>query len=85
MVYANDALARMFGYASAAELMSVAGPILYANPRRRQELERLLDEKGQYHNEEVEYQRKDGSRFYRHPTAPSPSRMRVAHRCISMA
>ena len=64
MVYANDALARMFGYASAAELMSVAGPILYANPRRRQELERLLDDKGQYHNEEVEYQRKDGSRFY---------------------
>ena len=64
MVYANDALARMFGYASATELMSVAGPILYANPRRRQELERLLDDKGQYHNEEVEYQRKDGSRFF---------------------
>ena len=64
MVYANDALARMFGYTSAAELMSVAGPILYANPRRRQELERLLDEKGQYHNEEVEYQRKDGTRFF---------------------
>ena len=64
MIYANDALARMFGYAGAAELMSVAGPILYANPRRRQELERLLDEKGQYHNEEVEYQRKDGSRFF---------------------
>ncbi len=64
MVYANDALARMFGYAGVAELMSAAGPILYANPRRRQELERLLDDKGQYHNEEVEYQRKDGSRFY---------------------
>ena len=64
MIYANDALARMFGYTSAAELMSVAGPILYANPRRRQELEKLLDEKGQYHNEEVEYQRKDGSRFF---------------------
>ena len=64
MVYANDALAKMFGYAGVAELMSAAGPILYANPRRRQELERLLDDKGQYHNEEVEYQRKDGSRFY---------------------
>ena len=64
MIYANDALARMFGYATAAELMTVAGPILYANPRRRQELERLLDDKGQYHNEEVEYQRKDGSRFF---------------------
>ncbi|MFI5268510.1 MAG: putative bifunctional diguanylate cyclase/phosphodiesterase, partial [Chloroflexota bacterium] len=64
MVYANDSLARMFGYGSVAELMSVAGPILYTNPRRRQELERLLDDKGQYHNEEVEYQRKDGSRFF---------------------
>ena len=64
MIYANDALARMFGYGGATELMSVAGPILYANPRRRQELEKLLDERGQYHNEEVEYQRKDGSRFY---------------------
>ncbi|HET7174868.1 MAG TPA: EAL domain-containing protein [Gammaproteobacteria bacterium] len=64
MIYANEALARMFGYASVAELMSVAGPILYANPRRRRELEILLDERGQYHNEEVEYQRKDGTRFY---------------------
>lgn len=64
MIYANEALARMFGYASVAELMSVAGPILYANPRRRQELETILDENGQYHNEEVEYQRKDGTRFY---------------------
>ncbi len=64
MVYANDALARMFGYQSAQELMSVAGPILYANPRRRQELQQLLEEHGRYQNEEVEYQRKDGSRFY---------------------
>ncbi|HSN18487.1 MAG TPA: EAL domain-containing protein [Gammaproteobacteria bacterium] len=64
MIYANEALARMFGYASAAELMSVAGPILYANPRRRQELTQLLDDQGQYRNEEVEYQRQDGSRFY---------------------
>ena len=64
MVYANEALASMFGYASTAELMSMAGPILYANPRRRQELTQLLDEHGQYRNEEVEYQRKDGSRFY---------------------
>ena len=64
MVYANDALAHMFGYQDAHELMSVAGPILYANPRRRQELQQLLEEHGRYQNEEVEYQRKDGSRFY---------------------
>ena len=64
MIYANEALARMFGYASVTELMNVAGPILYANPRRRQELTQLLDDHGHYRNEEVEYQRKDGSRFY---------------------
>src|SRR6201999_3420019 len=64
MVYANEALARMFGYTSAAELMNVAGPILYANPRRRQELTQLLDDVGHYRNEEVEYQRKDGTRFF---------------------
>jgi diguanylate cyclase (GGDEF)-like protein/PAS domain S-box-containing protein len=64
MIYANEALARMFGYTNTAELMSVAGPILYANPRRRQELTQLLDDQGQYRNEEVEYQRKDGTRFY---------------------
>jgi diguanylate cyclase (GGDEF)-like protein/PAS domain S-box-containing protein len=64
MIYANEALARMFGYTSATDLMNVAGPILYANPRRRQELTQLLDDRGQYRNEEVEYQRKDGSRFY---------------------
>ena len=64
LIYANDALARMFGYHDARELMSIAGPILYANPRRRQELQQLLEEHGRYQNEEVEYQRKDGSRFY---------------------
>ena len=64
MIYANEALARLFGYASTAELISMAGPILYANPRRRMELTQLLDDHGAYRNEEVEYQRKDGSRFY---------------------
>jgi diguanylate cyclase (GGDEF)-like protein/PAS domain S-box-containing protein len=64
MIYANDALARMFGYASAAELMSAAGPILYADPRRRGDLEVLLDTHGEYHDQEVEYQRKDGTRFF---------------------
>jgi diguanylate cyclase (GGDEF)-like protein/PAS domain S-box-containing protein len=64
MIYANESLARMFGYGSVSELMDVAGPILYANPRRRQELTQLLDDNGYYRNEEVEYQRKDGTRFF---------------------
>lgn len=64
MVYANEALARMFGYRTSAEFIAAAGPGLYANPRRRDELTRTLEEKGQYRNEEVEYQRRDGSRFF---------------------
>ena len=64
MIYANEALARMFGYPSADELIHAAGPILYADPRRRKELEELLDAHGQYHEAEVEYQRKDGTRFF---------------------
>ncbi|HLW73618.1 MAG TPA: CHASE domain-containing protein, partial [Gammaproteobacteria bacterium] len=64
MIYANEALARMFGYTGTAELIASAGPGLYVNPRRRDELTRLLEDPGHYRNEEVEYQRKDGSRFY---------------------
>jgi len=64
MVYANEALARMFGYRDAAEFIAHAGPGLYANPRRREELTRLLEEQGHYRNEEVEFQRRDGNRFY---------------------
>lgn len=64
LIYVNDALARMFGYSTAMELMSVPGPILYVNPRRREELQVMLEENLEYHDQEVEYQRKDGSRFH---------------------
>ena len=64
MVYANEALARMFGYRTSAEFIAAAGPSLYANPRRRDELTRVLEDRGHYRNEEVEYQRRDGSRFF---------------------
>ncbi|HET7922983.1 MAG TPA: EAL domain-containing protein, partial [Gammaproteobacteria bacterium] len=64
LVYVNEALVRMFGYATAEELMSTSGPILYVNPRRREELQSLLQDYSEYHDQEVEYQRKDGSRFF---------------------
>lgn len=61
--YVNDALVRMFGYASVEELLSVPGERLYRDPRRRQQLGALLEQRGFYRNEEVEYRRKDGSLF----------------------
>jgi diguanylate cyclase (GGDEF)-like protein/PAS domain S-box-containing protein len=64
LIYVNDSLARMFGYKTGAELMSIPGPILYADPRRREQLQALLEQNFEYHDQEVEYQRKDGSRFY---------------------
>jgi diguanylate cyclase (GGDEF)-like protein/PAS domain S-box-containing protein len=64
LIYVNDSLAQMFGYTTGVELMSVPGPILYSDPRRREELQALLEEDFEYHDQEVEYQRKDGSRFF---------------------
>lgn len=63
LAYANDALARMFGFDTPEEMVSHAGPILYADPARREELRNLLVRQGYYKNEEVEFIRPDGSRF----------------------
>ncbi|MGD8378845.1 MAG: EAL domain-containing protein [Gammaproteobacteria bacterium] len=63
VIYCNHALARMFGYQTSDEMLGVAGPILYADPGRRDQLRALLEKQGYYKNEEVEYIRSDGSHF----------------------
>jgi diguanylate cyclase (GGDEF)-like protein/PAS domain S-box-containing protein len=63
MVYANRALAEMFGYASAEEMMRQSGPLRYARPERREELLRILENRGYYSDAEIEFVRADGSRF----------------------
>ncbi|HET8552510.1 MAG TPA: EAL domain-containing protein [Gammaproteobacteria bacterium] len=60
--YINKSLATMFGYKNVEE-MRAAGAILYADPRRRDELRNLLERNGYYRGEEVEYVRRDGSHF----------------------
>ncbi|HET7369374.1 MAG TPA: EAL domain-containing protein [Gammaproteobacteria bacterium] len=63
LVYINKSLATMFGYRDVEEMRSVSGAILYADPRRRDELRALLEENGYYRGEEVEFVRRDGSHF----------------------
>jgi PAS domain S-box-containing protein len=56
----NHALAHMYGYASARELMSAVsdiGSAVYVDPRRREEFKRLMEEKGRV--ECFEYQVRD--------------------------
>ncbi len=60
---ANPALARMYGYATPAELvaeLSDIGHQLYVDPGRREEFRRLIDERGAVAGFESQVRRKDG-------------------------
>ncbi len=64
---ANPALARMFGYASGAEMISMVKDIereTYASPEKRNELKRLLETEPIVRGFEAERCRKDGSTFW---------------------
>jgi PAS domain S-box-containing protein len=64
---ANPALARIFGYSSAKELIDNVTNIeaqTYVLPSRRAELKKLLETKGSVSNFEAERYRKDGSKFW---------------------
>jgi PAS domain S-box-containing protein len=61
----NPALARIFGYDSPQEMITMVTDIErqeYVNPDRRRELMRLLEEQGSVHNFALEIYKKDGSR-----------------------
>lgn len=64
LVYINQALAHMFGFADTEAMMERSGPILYASPSQREKLHQLLIEDGAYRNQEVEFVRPDGSHFF---------------------
>lgn len=61
--YVNSALAEMFGYESPEEMMQVPAPIHYVSPARRKELTDFLEQDGSFRDQEVEFVRRDGSRF----------------------
>jgi PAS domain S-box-containing protein len=60
---ANPAFAYLFGYESPEEMLALVKDVtyeIYADPGRRVELKRLLEEQGFVHNFEVQCRRKDG-------------------------
>ncbi|MGM0425491.1 MAG: PAS domain S-box protein, partial [Thermodesulfobacteriota bacterium] len=66
-LYANQTLARMYGYGSPQELMDSVTDIasqVYIDPRDREEFKRLLEEQGEAVSYECRMLRKDGSWFW---------------------
>jgi PAS domain S-box-containing protein len=63
IVYANQALADMFGYPSADALRQVDPADLYATEGMRETMFTLADHQGNLDGAEVEFRRRDGSTF----------------------
>jgi PAS domain S-box-containing protein len=64
MIYANEATASMFHYASAEKLLKVPVEHLYADPVFRRHLMAKLKSQQRIKNERVLFRRKDGSTFW---------------------
>ena len=67
LINVNGALARMYGFTDAAEMLTTnpdVGTPPYANPEDRQEVLRILSEKGIIENYEALHLKKDGTRFW---------------------
>jgi PAS domain S-box-containing protein len=63
LVYANQAMADLFGYDDPEAICAVSSETLYADPDERERLTRQLHEEGRIDREEVTFQRRDGSTF----------------------
>ena len=64
LIYANRAYLRMSGYDSFEEMRHVPREQLYAQPADRTRLLELLARDGMFRNEEIEYIRRDGNRWW---------------------
>ena len=64
LIYANAALANMFGYDTVEEILSVNSSDLYANPEDRIGLSPTVLDDGYRTDVETLYKRKDGSTFW---------------------
>lgn len=64
LTFVNRAYRQLFGYSSLEELQAQPRERLYADPARRPILLDKLARDGAFENEEVEYRRRDGSRFW---------------------
>ncbi len=63
IVYANQALAEMFGYQDSEELLQVDPTTFYANPDERERVIDMSNRQGGIEGVEVQFRRKDGTTF----------------------
>jgi PAS domain S-box-containing protein len=63
LIYANNAMAEMFGYDRPEDLLKIETLRLYKHPQRRNELIQVLGLEGHYVNEEVVFLKKNGDEF----------------------
>jgi len=80
----NPALARMYGYASPAEMITAVADIsgtIYVDPKVRDEFKRLMARDGEVRGLEYQVQRKDGTTFWisEHARAVRDDTGRVLH------
>lgn len=65
IIYVNEAFAKMFGYESVEEVLTLDPDDLYVDPSRRGDFHKLMEGDNDYFtNEEVKFKRKDGSIFW---------------------
>lgn len=64
LIYVNDEFVRMFGYASAEEVLQDEVVNLYKDPKERSRIGDEIVENDSINNREVEFKRKDGSTFW---------------------
>ncbi|MGM0706183.1 MAG: PAS domain S-box protein, partial [Bacteroidota bacterium] len=65
LVYVNDAFVRLFGYDSAEELYALDDlTVLYADPEERYHFIDQAHDQGYLRNQEIKFQRADGSMFW---------------------
>ncbi|HAI74626.1 MAG TPA: hypothetical protein DCM08_00125, partial [Microscillaceae bacterium] len=64
LIYVNDAFARLFGYQNVEEVLKFPATVFYKNADDRLRLQAKAIKTGFYTNEEVLFQRKDGTVFW---------------------
>jgi len=67
IILANEAMAKMFGYDSPAEIMADITDVaaqLYVHPEERASVKKIIAEQNSIQNHEVQFHRKDGGAFW---------------------
>lgn len=64
LIYVNDAFVKMFGYGSREEILETPPERFYADKDKRWTLLEKVRSESQIKNEEIKFQRKDGSTFW---------------------